>query len=113
MNARSIVVAVAIMFATTGLVSAENPEQAFKGKIMCSNKRFPQTAKSPSAYTAMIRKQAQSNFVEDSSGSLRGSRRASHHLCDIDTRHRRAAAWAFRCRRGDGTSALRAQFPLA
>ena len=65
MNARSIVVAVAIMFATAGLVSAENPEQAFKGKIMCSSKRFPQTAKSPSAYTALIRKQAQSNFFED------------------------------------------------
>src|SRR5258706_9098478 len=65
MTALSMFVAVAIMFATTGLASAENPEEAFKGKIMCSSKRFPQTAKSPSAYTAMIRKQAQSNFVED------------------------------------------------
>jgi hypothetical protein len=65
MNARSIVVAVAIVFATAGLASAENPEQAFKGKIMTSTKRFPQTAKSPSAYTAQIRKQSQSNFMED------------------------------------------------
>jgi hypothetical protein len=65
MNARSIVVAVALVFATGGLANAENPEQAFKGKIMTSTKRFPQTAKSPSAYTAQIRKQAQSNFSED------------------------------------------------
>jgi len=68
MNARSIVVTVALVFlvfGTAGLASAENPEQAFKGKIMTSTKRFPQTAKSPSAYTAMIRKQSQSNFVED------------------------------------------------
>ena len=43
---------------------AENPNQAFAGRIMMSSKRFPQQAKSPSAYTAAIRKQAQTNFVE-------------------------------------------------
>jgi hypothetical protein len=43
---------------------AENPNQAFSGRIMMSSKRFPQQAKSPSAYTAAIRKQAQTNFLE-------------------------------------------------
>jgi hypothetical protein len=44
--------------------AAENPNQAFAGRIMMSTKRFPQSAKSASAYTAAIRKQAQSSFVE-------------------------------------------------
>jgi hypothetical protein len=44
--------------------AAENPNQAFSGRIMMSSKRFPQQAKSPSAYTAAIRKQAQTTFVE-------------------------------------------------
>jgi hypothetical protein len=43
---------------------AENPNQAFAGRIMLSSKRFPQQARSASAYTAAIRKQAQTNFVE-------------------------------------------------
>jgi hypothetical protein len=43
---------------------AESPNQAFAGRIMMSTKRFPQQAKSPSAYTAAIRKQAQTNFIE-------------------------------------------------
>jgi hypothetical protein len=45
--------------------AAENPNQAFAGRIMMSPKRFPQSAKSASAYTAAIRKQAQSSFAED------------------------------------------------
>jgi hypothetical protein len=44
--------------------AAQSPNQAFAGRIMMSNKRFPQQARSPSAYTAAIRKQAQSSFVE-------------------------------------------------
>ena len=44
--------------------AAETPNQAFAGRIMLSSKRFPQQAKSASAYTAAIRKQAQTNFVE-------------------------------------------------
>jgi hypothetical protein len=43
---------------------AENPNQAFAGRIMMSNKRFPQSARSASAYTAAIRKQAQTAFLE-------------------------------------------------
>ena len=47
-----------------GVAAAQSPNQAFSGRIMMSSKRFPQQAKSPSAYTAAIRKQAQTNFVE-------------------------------------------------
>jgi hypothetical protein len=65
MKARRLPVVALVLLALGGIASAEAPEQAFKGKIMTSNKRFPQTAKSPSAYTALIRKQTQSNFVED------------------------------------------------
>jgi len=54
----------AIMLGTRS-AAAESPNQAFAGRIMMSSKRFPQTAKSPSAYTAAIRKQAQTNFAED------------------------------------------------
>jgi len=68
MKARRLPVVALVLLAVTalgGVASAETPEVAFKGKIMTSSKRFPQTAKSPSAYTALIRKQTQSNFVED------------------------------------------------
>ena len=57
-------VVLVIMLGTRAAV-AENPNQAFAGRIMMSSKRFPQQAKSPSAYTAAIRKQAQTNFAED------------------------------------------------
>jgi hypothetical protein len=43
----------------------ENPNQAFNGRIIMSTKRFPAHAASPTAYTAAIRKQSQSNFYED------------------------------------------------
>jgi hypothetical protein len=43
---------------------AENPNQAFAGRIMLSSKRFPLQARSPSAYTAAIRKQSQTAFQE-------------------------------------------------
>jgi hypothetical protein len=46
------------------LAAAQSPNQAFAGRIMMSSKRFPQQAKSPSAYTAAIRKQAQTSFAE-------------------------------------------------
>lgn len=65
MNTRGLVVSLVVMLAFAGSAFAETPEQAFNGRIMCSSKRFPQTAKSPSAYTALIRKQAQTNFFED------------------------------------------------
>jgi hypothetical protein len=53
----------AIVLGTRSSV-AENPNQAFAGRIMMSSKRFPLQARSPSAYTAAIRKQAQTAFLE-------------------------------------------------
>jgi len=67
MSLRTVFVSSFIMFAIvlgTRPAGAESPNQAFAGRIMLSSKRFPQQAKSPSAYTAAIRKQAQTNFVE-------------------------------------------------
>lgn len=45
--------------------AAEDPNAVFAGKIMVSDKKFPTSAKSPSAYVAAIKKQAKSNFNED------------------------------------------------
>lgn len=59
----SLVVAVALLVAKPA--AAQSPNQAFNGRIMLSSKRFPQQAKSASAYTAAIRKQSQTNFAED------------------------------------------------
>jgi hypothetical protein len=62
--------AIASSFAVLVLVlgvrsaAAENPNQVFAGRIMMSSKRFPTSARSATAYTAAIRKQAQTNFVE-------------------------------------------------
>lgn len=55
----------ALSIAPAGVASAETPEHAFNGRIVTSTKRFPQSAKSPSAYTALLRKQAQTAFAED------------------------------------------------
>jgi len=59
-----IVVAIVVLGLGPRSAAAENPNQAFSGRIMMSSKRFPQQARSPSAYTAAIRKQAQTSFVE-------------------------------------------------
>jgi hypothetical protein len=66
MNLRCVLVSSVVVVAVLGArpAAAENPNQAFAGRIMMSTKRFPQSAKSASAYTAAIRKQAQSSFVE-------------------------------------------------
>ena len=37
----------------------------FSGRIIVSDKKFPKTATSPSAYVSAIRKQAKTNFSED------------------------------------------------
>jgi len=60
----AVVVALVVLVGGGAPAAAENPNQAFAGRIMLSSKRFPLQAKSPSAYTAAIRKQAQTNFVE-------------------------------------------------
>lgn len=67
MSLRTVLVSSLVLCAIalgTRSAAAESPNQAFAGRIMLSSKRFPQQAKSPSAYTAAIRKQAQTNFVE-------------------------------------------------
>jgi hypothetical protein len=66
MSARTLFVSVILALSVVAaVVSAENPNQAFNGRIMVSSKRFPTQAKSPSAYTAAIRKQSGINFYED------------------------------------------------
>jgi hypothetical protein len=67
MNLRTVFVSSLVVFAFAlgaRSAAAESPNQAFIGRIMMSSKRFPQQARSASAYTAAIRKQAQTNFVE-------------------------------------------------
>jgi hypothetical protein len=70
MSARTLLVS-SLVLATTlfcfapRVAQAENPNVTFSGRVMVSDKRFPQTAKSPSAYVAAIRKQAKTNFKED------------------------------------------------
>jgi hypothetical protein len=55
-----------VIFASLAVTArAENPNQAFNGRIIMSGKRFPTQAKSPTAYTAAIRKQSTMNFYED------------------------------------------------
>jgi len=65
---RSLVVGTLLALAlivTARPAAADDPGKTFNGRIMTSTKRFPASAKSPSAYTAMIRKQSVSNFYED------------------------------------------------
>jgi hypothetical protein len=65
---RSLVVGSLLVLAlvfTARPAVAEDPGKVFFGKIMTSTKRYPQSAKSPSAYAAAIRKQSTANFMED------------------------------------------------
>ena len=48
-----------------GATAQANPNKVFAGRIMMSDKRFPQQAKSASAYTAQIKKQAKTSFSEN------------------------------------------------
>jgi len=68
MHVRSICSALLVL----GLVVAIRPaaadnkiNSAFAGKIMLSDKRFPNSAKSLAAFNAAVRKQSKSNFYED------------------------------------------------
>jgi hypothetical protein len=65
MSARIASVATILLAILVGTAAAENPNVAFNGKIIASAKKFPTQAKSPSAYTAAIRKQAGTVFNED------------------------------------------------
>lgn len=65
MSVRPAIVPVLVALALgTQSAAAEDPNRAFVGRIMMSSKRFPQHARSASAYTAAIRKQAQTRFFE-------------------------------------------------
>ena len=68
MHPRSLLSALLVL----GLVVAIRPaaadnkiNSAFAGKIMLSDKRFPNSAKSLAAFNAAVRKQSKSNFYED------------------------------------------------
>lgn len=66
MSARNVVVTTLLAITLlAGVAAAENPNSAFNGKIIASTKKFPTQAKSPSAYTAAIRKQSTTSFNED------------------------------------------------
>ncbi|MEO8703495.1 MAG: hypothetical protein ABI867_25835 [Kofleriaceae bacterium] len=72
MNARSILVssvlAVCMCFGSAFADKAEKPNATFAGRIMLSDKRFPQQAKSLGAFNAQVRKQSKSNFAENKEG---------------------------------------------
>ncbi len=58
----SLVLAGLVLFARP---ADADPNRVFAGKIMMSEKRFPTYAKSPSAYTAAIKKQSKTSFQEN------------------------------------------------
>lgn len=66
MSVRTVIVSSLVLLAVALArpAAAQSPNQAFNGRIMLSSKRFPQQAKSASAYTAAIRKQSQTAFAE-------------------------------------------------
>ena len=69
MNARRLAVAsflvVAIMLGTARADKVEKPNAAFAGRIMLSDKRFPQQAKSLATFNAQVKKQSKTNFAEN------------------------------------------------
>jgi len=71
MSARSILVLISctlfatVAFADKPIEKADKPNATFAGKIMLSDKRFPQQAKSLAAFNAQIKKQSKLNFIED------------------------------------------------
>ena len=46
-------------------LAGSGPEKAYAGKIIISDKRFPTSATSPTAYTAAVKKQAKTKLQED------------------------------------------------
>lgn len=61
-----VLVASVWLFATASPAAAQRgPEKVFAGKIITSDKAFPSSAKSPSAYVAAIKKQSKTSFAED------------------------------------------------
>ena len=54
-----------LIVAVASPAAAQDPNQAFNGRIMMSVKRYPLSAKSKAAYTAAIRKQSTTKFMEN------------------------------------------------
>jgi hypothetical protein len=66
MSLRTLLVSsVLLLFVAIKPAAAQDPNVAFRGKIMMSTKRYPLSAKSKAAYTAAIRKQSATSFKED------------------------------------------------
>jgi hypothetical protein len=56
---------VATASSSPALAGGGSPEKVFAGQIMMSEKPYPSSAKSASAYVAAIRKQSRTSFAED------------------------------------------------
>ncbi|HEY1811287.1 MAG TPA: hypothetical protein VGG74_02965 [Kofleriaceae bacterium] len=67
MTARSLLVALALVFIATGRPAAagDAPGRVFNGRMMTSAKRFPMSAKSQGQFIANVRKLQQTNFMEN------------------------------------------------
>lgn len=66
MSLRTLLVSCAVLLCVAASPAlAQDPAVAFKGKIMTSAKRYPQTSKSKDAYTAAIKKQSTTAFKEN------------------------------------------------
>jgi hypothetical protein len=63
---RSMLISFIVLMSLVATSAADDlPNRVFNGRIMTSAKRYPTTAKSQSAYVAVIKKQSTSNFAED------------------------------------------------
>ncbi len=64
---RLLIVSLVTAAIVSSLASAQaaKPEDVYGGKIMTSDTAYPIKAKSPAAYTAQIKKQTKSTFMED------------------------------------------------
>jgi hypothetical protein len=71
MSARSLLVSTILTVSLLVIASpavadkAEKPNATFAGRIMLSDKRFPQQARSLGAFNAQVKKMSKSNFAEN------------------------------------------------
>ena len=65
MSLRTLLVSAVLIALSVSPALAGDPNQVFKGKIMLSTKRYPQTSKSKDAYISAVRKQSGTNFQEN------------------------------------------------
>jgi hypothetical protein len=62
---RSLALAIALVLGLTTLASAGKVEKQLGGKIFLSDKRFPTSAKSASAFISKVKKQSKAKFQEN------------------------------------------------